>query len=138
MNKKGQLSIIAALLVAVILITAVAATYSLIRDNPIQGQPQIQIALDETNLAIKQVLCSAVSYYGSILEVTGNSTYAKTNATNYLQSGLAQIANIHPEWASTVSMSSVNLYAYWYTNTSHSGGDLTRSAGPELWSSRLD
>lgn len=125
MNHKGQLSIIAALLVAVILITAVAATYSLIRDNPVQGQPQIQSALDETDLAIKQILWSAVSYYGSILRVTGNSTYAKTNATNYLQSGLAQIANTHPEWASTVSMNNVNLYAYWYTSTSYSGGDLT-------------
>jgi hypothetical protein len=125
MNDRGQLSIIAALLVAVILITAVAATYSLVRDNPVHGQPQIQSALDETDLAIKQILCSAVSYYGSILRVTGNSTYAKTNATNYLQSGLAQIANIHPEWASSVSMNNLNLYAYWYASTSYSGGDLT-------------
>ena len=36
-------------------------------------------AVDETNLALKQVLGFTVGYYGSILQVTGNSSYAYTN-----------------------------------------------------------
>lgn len=124
MNDKGQLSIIAALLVAVILIATVAATYSIIRNSPIQGEPPIQNAIDETNFAIKQVVGFTVGYYGSILQVTGNSTYANMSATNYFKSGLENIANMHPEWATSLEMSSARLSMYWFTNASYSGGDF--------------
>jgi hypothetical protein len=124
MKDRGQLSIIAALLCAVVFVTAVATSYSLIRNNPIQAQPQIQSAIDETNSALRQILGFTVGYYGSILKVTGNTTYAKTLATTYLQSGLANIANINPTWASSFSMGSLNLYALWFASTSYSGGDL--------------
>jgi hypothetical protein len=124
MNNRGQFSIIAALLVAVILITTVVMTYSTIRNNLIQNQPQILSAIDETNLAIKQILGFTVGYYGSVLQVTGNSSYAKILALNYLQSGLVNIANMHPEWGTSFSLNSSNLYTYWFTNTSYSTGNL--------------
>ncbi|MGB9779138.1 MAG: hypothetical protein ACPLW8_06990, partial [Candidatus Bathyarchaeales archaeon] len=62
MNSKGQFSIIAALLVAVILIATVIITYSTIRNSPIQDQPQILSAIDETNLALKQILGFTIGY----------------------------------------------------------------------------
>ena len=104
MNNKGQFSIIAALLVTVILIASVMTTYSAIRYNPVQGQPQILSAIDETNLALKQILGFTVGYYGSVIQVTGNSSYAQTLATNYLDSGLANIADIQPEWGSPLTL----------------------------------
>jgi hypothetical protein len=113
------------LLVAVILISTVIVTYSIIRNSPVSGQPPVQNAIDEINLAIRQVLGFTVGYYGSILRVTGNSSYAKMLATNYLQSGLVHIANVHPEWATSLEMGSSNLYACWFADTSYSGGDLT-------------
>ena len=124
MNDRGQFSIIAALLVAVILIATVVMTYSTIRNSLIQTQPQILSAIDETNLAIKQILGFTVGYYGSVLQVTGNSSYAKMLALDYLQSGLVNIANMHPEWGTSFSLNSSNLYTYWFTNTSYSTGDL--------------
>jgi len=124
MNNRGQFSIIAALLVAVILIATVIMTYSTIRNSPIQTQPQMLSAIDETNLAIKQVLGFTVGYYGSVLQVTGNSSYAKMLALNYLQSGLVNIANMHPEWGTSFLVNASNLYTYWFTNTSYSTGDL--------------
>jgi len=124
MNKKGQFSIIAALLVAVILIATVMVTYSTIRNSSIQGQPQVLSAIDETNLALKQILGFTIGYYGSVLQVTGNSSYAKMLATNYLQSGLVNIANMHPDWATSFDKSSIDLRAYWFTNTSYSRGNL--------------
>jgi len=124
MNKRGQFSIIAALLVAVILIATVIVTYSTIRNNPVQTQPQMLSAIDETNLAIKQILGFTVGYYGSVLQVTGNSSYAKMLALNYLQSGLVNVANMHPEWGPSFNVSSSNLGTYWFTNTSYSTGDL--------------
>lgn len=124
MNSRGQFSIIAALFVAVILISTVIITYSTIRNSPIADQPPIQSAIDETNLAIKQILGFTVGYYGSILQVTGNSSYAKTLAVNYLQSGLANVANMHPEWGTSFNVTSTDLYTFWFTNTSYSRGNL--------------
>ena len=124
MNSKGQFSIIAALLVAVILISTVIITYSTIRNSTIQGQPQLLSAIDETNFAIKQILGFTVGYYGSVLKVTGDSAYAKNLATNYLHSGLVNIANMHPEWGTSFNVSSIDMRTYWFTNTSYSTGNL--------------
>jgi hypothetical protein len=125
LNNKGQFSIIAALLVAVILITTVIVTYSTIRSSPVRNQPPILNAIDETNLAIKQILGFTVGYYDSVLQVTGNVSYAKTQATSYLQSGLLNIANMHPEWGTSLNLSSSALQAYWFSSTSYSSGNLT-------------
>jgi hypothetical protein len=123
-NNKGQFSIIAALLVAVVLVATVIVTYSTIRNNLIQDQPRVLSAIDETNYAIGQILGFTVGYYGSILKVTGNSSYAKELAMNYLHSGLINIANIHPEWGASFDVSSSELDTYWFMNTSYSGGNL--------------
>ncbi len=127
MNKRGQFSIIAALLVAVILITTVVVTYSTIRSSTIHGQPQIQSAIDETNLAIKQILGFTVGYYGSVLKSTGNQTYATQLATGYLQSGLVYTASMHPDWGASFNVTNSKLYTYWYSNVSYSSGDLSVS-----------
>ena len=124
MNNRGQFSIIAALFVAVILIATVITTYSTIRNSPVQDQPPIQSAIDETNFAIKQILGFTVGYYGSVLQVTGNSSYAKSLALNYLQTGLVNIANMHPEWGTSFNVSSSDIYTNWFTNSSYSTGNL--------------
>jgi len=124
LNNKGQFSIIAALFVAVILIATVIITYSTIRNSSIQDQPQLLSAIDETNLALKQILGFTVGYYGSILQVTGNSTYAQGLATSYLQSGLINIANMHPEWGISFNVTGSEMGTYWFTNTSYSRGNL--------------
>jgi len=126
LNSKGQFSIIAALLVAVILISTVIVTYSTIRNSPIPDQPQLLSAIDETNFAIKQILGFTVGYYCSVLQVTGNSSYARMLALNYLHSGLINIANMHPEWGASFKLNETEteLHAYWFTNTSYSTGTL--------------
>ncbi|MDH7478338.1 MAG: hypothetical protein QHH17_08175, partial [Candidatus Bathyarchaeota archaeon] len=124
MNSKGQFSIIAALLVAVILIATVIITYSTIRTSPIQVQPQILSTIDETNLALKEILGFTVGYYGSVLQVTGNTSYAKELAINFTRSGLENIARMHPELGASFNLSSVDLSVYWYTNSSWSRGRL--------------
>ncbi len=129
MNNKGQFSIIAALLVAVVLIASVVTTYSAIRYNTIEGQPQILSAIDETNLALKQLLGFTVGYYGSVLQVTGNSTYAHSLATKYLDSGLQNVADIRPEWGTSFNVTSLSLGTYWFTNASYSQGTLNITYG---------
>ena len=125
MNSKGQFSIIAALLVAVVLISTVIITYSTIRNSPIQDQPQILSAIDETNFALKQILGFTVGYYGSVLQVTGNTSYAKELATNYAHSGLENIANMHPEWGPSFNVNNLDMHTNWFTSTSYSIGNLS-------------
>jgi len=124
MNNKGQFSIIAALFVAVILIATVVITYSTIRNSLIRDQPQVLSAIDETNFAIKQILGFTVGYYGSVLQVTGNSSYARMLALEYLRSGLANVANMHPQWGTSFNASHSDLRTYWFTNQSFSTGNL--------------
>jgi hypothetical protein len=124
LNNKGQFSIIAALLVAVILISTVIVTYSTIRNSPIPNQPQVLSAIDETNFAIKQILGFTVGYYGSVLKITGNSSYARMLATDYLQSGLVNVANMHPDWGTSFDVRNIDMHTYWFTNTSYSMGNL--------------
>jgi uncharacterized protein (UPF0333 family) len=124
-NRKGQFSIIAALLVAVVLIAAVMTTYSAIRYSPLQDQPQVLSAIDEINLALKQVLGFTVGYYGSVLQVTGNTSYARMIASNYLQSGLTNIGDVRPEWGSSFNITTLDLRTNWFSNTSFSYGNLS-------------
>jgi uncharacterized protein (UPF0333 family) len=125
MDRKGQFSIIAALLVAVILIATVITTYSIVRDSQVQDQPQLMSAIDETNLAIRSVLGYTVGYYGSVLQVTGDSSYANTLAIDYLQDGLENITTVHPDWGTSLNLTQKNIHTYWYANSSYCTGNLT-------------
>jgi hypothetical protein len=124
-NKKGQFTIIAALLVAVVLVSALITTYSAIRYDTVEDQPQLLSAIDEINLALNQVLGFTVGYYGSVLQITGNTTYANTLASNYLYSGLNNIADIKPEWAATFNVTQLNMQINWFSLSSYSSGNLS-------------
>jgi hypothetical protein len=124
MNKRGQFSIIAAMLVAVILIAAVMTTYSAIRYSQLQESPQVLSAVDEVNLALKQMLGFTVGYYGSVLKVTGNSSYARSLAANYLGSGLRNIGDIRPEWGTSFEVTTLELSTNWFTDESYSQGSV--------------
>jgi hypothetical protein len=125
LKNRGQFSIIAALLVAVVLVTVLVTTYSIVRNSPFGTPPKVLGAIDEMNLAIKKTLEFTVGYYGSILQVTGNITYAKSLAVNYLYSGLVYIANIHPEWSPSFLFNYSNVNTKWFEPTSRSGGNIS-------------
>jgi hypothetical protein len=126
MNNRGQFSIIAALLVAIILAGTLIAVYSTIRYGSSQSQsPQTLIATDETNSAFQKALGFTVGYYGSILQVTGNQTYAYANATIYMNSALQYIASMNPSWGESIKMTSLNLSTNWFSNPSISTGKLS-------------
>lgn len=124
MNNKGQFSIIAAMLVAVVLIAAVITTYSAMRYGTIQDSPQVLSAVDEINLALKQMLGFTVGYYGSILKNTGNTSYARYLAANYLNSGLTNIGDMRPEWGTSFNVTKLELGINWFTETSYSQGSV--------------
>jgi hypothetical protein len=125
---KGQFSVIAALLVSVILVTAVISTYTLVRHAPIQDSPKVLTAIGEMNTDIKQILDFTVGYYGSILKITGNSTYARGLTATYLASGLVNIARSHPEWNPSFSfISAPYVSTRWFMPDSFSMGNISVS-----------
>ena len=91
-STRGQFSVIAALLVSVILIMSVISMYSMVRYAPLQDSPKVLSGIGEMNNAIKRILDFTVGYYGSVLQVTGNYEYAQKLTTDYLSSGLVNIA----------------------------------------------
>ncbi len=125
MNNKGQFSLIAALLVAVVLIGAVVTTYSAIRYGDVKDQPQILTVTDETNLAVREILGFTVGYYGSVLKVTGDQVYAQQLATKYLDSGLNNVDAVNPEWGVSINVTDLKLDANWFSNRSYSEGNAT-------------
>jgi len=124
---KGQFSIIAALLVSVILVSAVISTYTMARHAPLQDSPKVLTAIGEMNTDIKRILDFTVGYYGSILRVTGNSTYAQMLTTRYLSSGLVNIARSHPEWNPSFNLNSTltKVSTRWYMPESYSAGNIS-------------
>jgi hypothetical protein len=124
---KGQFSIIAALLVSVILVTAVISTYTMVRHAPLQDSPKVLTAIGEMNADIKRILDFTVGYYGSILQVTGNSTYARGLTTSYLSSGLVNIARSHPEWNPSFALNSEEqqVSTRWFMPESYSMGNIS-------------
>jgi hypothetical protein len=126
-SNKGQFSIIAALLVSVILVSAVISTYTMVRHAPLQDSPKVLTAIGEMNSDIKRILDFTVGYYGSILRVTGNSTYAQTLTTQYLSSGLVNIARSHPEWNPSLKLDTNHVSTRWYMPESYSVGSISVS-----------
>ena len=129
MNSRGQYSIIAALFVAIILVSTLATTYSIIHYNATLDQPQILTATDEINSDLKQILAFTLGYYGSVLQVTGNVSYARSMAANYFNSGLRNIDNIHPQWGLSVNVNNLDLSTNWFVNDSSSRGLLSMNYG---------
>ena len=126
MNNKGQFTIIAALLVAIILAGTLIAVYATIRYDSSQSQtPQTLTATDETNSAILKALGYTVGYYGSILQVTGNQSYANATAWTYMNSALQYIENMNPSLGESINMASLNLGTTWFSNPSSSTGTLS-------------
>jgi len=132
---KGQFSIIAAALLTVILISAVAVTYSIINFSLPKEQTNVSSSVYEINNSLKQMLEFAVSYYCSVLQVTGNSSFAQSLARNYLSSGFEFIANSHPELNPSIRISNMNFSVCWYEASSYSMGYL--GASYDLLSLRL-
>lgn len=122
---RGQFSIIAALLMTTILVASVIITYAAVRNLPFQKSPKTLSSIEEMNLSIKNVLEFTVGRYGSILKVTGNSTFANEYVLDYVESGLLNIAHSHPEWSPSFTIDYTHFSTLWFEPTGYSQGDIS-------------
>ncbi|MFA5365655.1 MAG: hypothetical protein WC325_10795, partial [Candidatus Bathyarchaeia archaeon] len=123
-SKRGQFSVIAALLVSVILIMAVISMYSMVRYTPLNDSPQVLTGVGEMNNDLKRILDFTVGYYGSVVQITGNYEYAQNMTTNYLSSGLVNIARSHPEWNPSFELDFEDISTRWFMPYSYSMGSI--------------
>jgi hypothetical protein len=107
------------------MVSAVIMIYATIRNLPFQESPKVLSSIDEMNLSLKQLLEFAVGYYGSVLQVTGNVTYAKSLTSSYLQSGFGYIAHSHPQWNPSFMINYSDFSTLWYEPLSYSMGNLS-------------
>jgi len=124
-SRNGQFSIIAAILLVLILVSAIVITYSIINFSLPKEQTNVLSSIYEMNNSLKQMLEFAVGYYCSVLRVTGNSTFAHELALNYLNSGFEFIAESHPELNPIIHVSNINFSTRWYEISSYSAGFLS-------------
>lgn len=118
--RDGQFTVITAGVLAVILLSAVMATYALVRNQPFQKIPGTSSTITEMNSALNGILKATVGYYGSILQVSGNTTFAKQQASSYVQSGFIQIARTHPQWSPNIRLTSFTIATSWFGPASYS------------------
>jgi hypothetical protein len=125
-GRKGQFSIIAALLVAAILVSSVIITYATVRNLPFSDYPETLGSIQEMNTAIKSILDFATGYYGSILQVTGNATYAKELTSSYLETGFVHIAHAYPDWNPSFDYSYPPIFSIrWFEPKSYSMANIS-------------
>jgi len=123
--EEGQFSIIAALLISAVLVMAVMVTYSSIRNSPLRESPQVLAAIEEINFGLKEILEFSLGYYCSILQVTGNTTYAIEKTESYIRSGLVYVSDIHPDWSPSFELTHSEFSINWFNTTSYSYGELS-------------
>jgi hypothetical protein len=124
-TERGEFSIIAALLVAVILVGTVIATYSIIRNLSLTRPPNVLSSTLEMNLSLKHTLEFISGYYSSILQVTGNTTYARDLASKYLYSALLNIAFSRPDWNPSFEVNFFNVSNVWFERVSYSQAEIS-------------
>ncbi|MDQ1278761.1 MAG: hypothetical protein QG670_21 [Thermoproteota archaeon] len=117
--------IIAAFAVLIILTASVSNIYSLVQDNSFTNIVRLANDMNEVNLSIKRILGFTVGYYGSILEVTGNVTYAKEKTSDYIYSGIVNLEHSHMDWASSFIVENLNIKTKWYESVSWSKGNIS-------------
>lgn len=81
--------------------------------------------MNETNISIQNILGFTVGYYGSILQVTGNVTYAQEKTNSYIYSGLTNLAYSHLDWSPSFKVEKIGIETKWFVPTSWSIGNIT-------------
>ena len=117
-SKDGQFIILAAALILIIMVSVVTFLYTNIPTNQIVAQ-NVLGAVNSVEQAADKVLAASVSYYSTILNVTGNYTYARQQATTLTFAGFSTLYNLYSYYGFTYSVTQPVFSAYWYSPLSY-------------------
>jgi hypothetical protein len=119
-GNRGQFYLITSLLVFIIITAAVASIYSSIRYFEIERSEKVYIEVGNVNADLKKACGFALAYYCSILQVTGNTAYARELTTTYFSDFLVYISEKNPAFGLGLSLQSLNFNVTWFARTSFS------------------
>jgi hypothetical protein len=123
-KRRGQFSIITAFLVVLILVAAVNASYNLIKTNPFTEPVTLLSTTQSINQALKKLLTFTVSYYCSIVNVTGEATFADTETIKYLSGGLIKLAQTQGDAEPSFNVDEAEFDTKWFKAESWSNGTI--------------
>jgi len=126
-NRRGQFLVLTAFLVVVILSSAIIVSYKRIQENSFSNAVNLSSSMTDINNSISDLLGFTAGYYGSMIQVTGNATYAQMKTVEYLKRGLVTVAHSHVDWGTSFTLENVNIHTNWYNSTSSTDGDITVS-----------
>ena len=123
-KRRGQFSIITAFLVVLILVAAVNASYNLIKTNPFTEPVTLLSTTQSINQALKKLLAFTVSYYCSVVNVTGEATFADTETIKYLSGGLIKLAQTQGDAEPSFNVYETDFETKWFKPESWSKGTI--------------
>lgn len=128
-KRRGQFQILAAFLVISILSAAVMTSYYRTQENSRVEPVTIANTVREVNSALYKLLGFATGYYSSLIKVTGDYDYAQTETITYLDGGLKNIAQSHPDWGVSFNYtpSELTIDSDWFDKTSFTKGEWSIS-----------
>src|SRR5579875_708680 len=117
-SRNGQFIILAAALILIIMVSLVTFLYTNITTNQIVAQ-NVLGAVNSVEQAANKVLAASASYYSTILNVTGNYTYARQQAATLTFAGFNTLYNLYSYYGFTYSVTQPAFSAYWYSPLSY-------------------
>jgi hypothetical protein len=114
----------AAFLVLVIMVSAIIAAFNRIQDNPFKTPVTLADSIKTVDNSLHELLGFSVGYYGSIIKLTGNVTYAKEKTTSYFQSGLETVAHQDINSGVSLSLQQISVSTNWFEKQGYTKGSL--------------
>ena len=124
-KRRGQFSIMAAFLVLAVVTSAMFVAFNRIQDNQFTKPVTIASDIKDVKTALRELLGFTAGYYGSIIELTGNVTYAREKTKSYFESGLETIAHADVENTVSLILNDVGVKTSWFGREGYTRGYLS-------------
>ncbi len=124
-TRRGQFQIMAAFMVLVIMTSATIAAFNRIQDNPFKEPVTLATSMKSVNTSLHELLSFTSGYYGSIIKLTGNVTYAKEKTNAYFVSGLDTVAHADVSNGVSITLQQVGVSTNWFGKQGFTKGSLT-------------
>jgi hypothetical protein len=117
-KNKGQFYIIGVMFLLIIMVATAAAIYTTARYF-VQPEVNILEAIDSVNFSLKSILNHRLGIYSSVLQATGNNTYANEKANELWRAEAEYIGGTYVRWGlRQISTIEYNSSTVWFQNDS--------------------
>jgi len=113
-KRRGQFEILAAFMVLVIMTSAAIAAINKLQDNPFKEPVTLATTIKSVDNSLHELLGFTAGYYGSIIKLTGNVTYAKEKTNSYFDGGLYTVAHSDINNGISLKLDQLSVKTTWF------------------------